>query len=135
MGDTAVAPTDEQFKDFATQVNGGNDMSFEMQAHPRRLHFEASATVMAELSHVPLAEKAARLKEQEARLPGLRLKGELQPSCALIDLVVQVKETNCTSWIPLSKCSKRDSKVQNSPQGETHDAVTGATDGQTGFTI
>ena len=43
-GHTAVAPTDEQFKDFATQVNGGNDMSFEMQAHPRRLHFEASAT-------------------------------------------------------------------------------------------
>ena len=62
----------------------------------------------------PLAEKAARFKEQEARLPGLRLKGEIQPSCALVDLAAQVKETNCITWIAPCKCSKRDCEVQNS---------------------
>ena len=81
-------PSEEQFKEFATQVNGGVDMSFGMQAHLKRLHFEAAAIVMAELKSramdttpdgarkLPLAEKAARFKEQEARLPGLRLKGD-----------------------------------------------------------
>ena len=119
-------PTEEHFKEFATQVNGGVDMSFGMQAHLKRLHFEAAAIVMAELKSramdtapdgarkLPLAEKAARFKEQEARLPGLRLKGELQPSYALVDLVAQVKETNCITWIAPSKCTKRDSEVQNS---------------------
>ena len=61
-----------------------------------------------------MAEKAARLKDQEARLSGLRIKGELQPSYALVDLVAQVKETNCITWIPPSKCTKRDSEVQSS---------------------
>ena len=118
-------PTEEQFRDFSNQINGGIDMSFGMQAHLKRLHFEASAIVMAELKSratetstdgarkLPLAEKAARFKDQEMRLPGLRLKGELQPSYALVDLVAQVKETNCITWIPPSKCSKRDSEVQS----------------------
>ena len=135
-------PTEEQFKDFATQINGGVDMSFGMQVHLKRLHFEASAIVMAELKSratdtstdgarkLPLAEKAARLKDQEARLPGLRLKGELQPSYALVDLVAQIKETNCITWIPPSKCSKRDSEVQNNLQREAHDALTWTADGE-----
>ena len=118
-------PTEEQFRDFSNQTNGGVDLSFGMQAHLKRLHFEASTIVMAELKSratdtstdgarkLPLAEKAARFKDQEMRLPGLRLKGELQPSYALVDLVAQVKETNCITWIPPSKCSKRDSEVQS----------------------
>ena len=125
-GTPQAPPSEEQFKDFSTQLNGGVDLSFGMQAHLKRLHFEASAIVMAELKSkatdtssdgvkkLPLAEKAARLKDQETRLHGLRLKGELQPSYALVDLVAQVKETNCITWIPPSKCSKRDSEVQNS---------------------
>ena len=119
-------PSEEQFKEFATMINGGTEMNFGMQAHLRRLHFESSAIIMAELKSratdtstdgarkLPMAEKAARLKDQEIRLSGLRIKGELQPSYALVDLVAQVKETNCITWIPPSKCTKRDSEVQNS---------------------
>ena len=119
-------PSEEQFKEFATMVNGGTEINFGMQAHLRRLHFEAAAIIMAELKSkatdtstdgarkLPMAEKAARLKDQEARLSGLRIKGELQPSYALVDLVAQVKETNCITWIPPSKCTKRDSEVQSS---------------------
>ena len=40
---------------------------------------------------LPIAEKAARLREQEARLPGVRIRGELQPSYALIDAVAQIQ--------------------------------------------
>ena len=96
-----------------------------MQAALRRLHFEASAVVMAELKakamdssgdtsrRLPIAEKAARLREQETRLPGMRIKGELQPSFALIDMVAQMKDSNSVVWIAPSKCGKRDSEVQS----------------------
>ena len=60
-----------------------------------------------------MAEKTARLRDQEQRFPGMRIKGELQPSFALIDFMAQIKETNCVVWIPPSKCSKRDTEIQN----------------------
>ena len=65
-------------------------MTFGELAGLRRVHFEASAIVMAELKlkatepsgeagrKLPVAEKTARLRDQEARLTGLRIKGELQ---------------------------------------------------------
>jgi hypothetical protein len=121
-----VPPSDEQFKDFSTRLNGGVDMDFGMQAALRRLHFEAAAVVMAELKSkatdssgdatrkLPIAEKAARLRDQEARLQGVRIRGELQPSYALIDMVAQMKEVDSVTWIAPSKCSKRDSEVQSS---------------------
>ena len=102
-------PTEEQFKEFATGINNGNEMTFGEVAGLRRLHFEASAIVMAELKSratdtsgdgtrkLPIAEKTARLRDQEGRLAGLRIKGELQPSFALVDMVAQMKEPNCVS--------------------------------------
>ena len=126
VGTPQVPPSDEQFKDFATGINNGIDMSFGQQSALRRLHFEASAIVMAELKSkatdtsgdgtrkLPVAEKAARLKDQESRLPGLRIRGELQPSYALVDMVAHIKETNCIIWIAPSKCSKRDAETQSS---------------------
>lgn len=54
------------------------------------------------------------MKDQEARLQGLKLRGELQPSYALADMVANIKETNCVIWIPPSKRSKRDSEIQQS---------------------
>ena len=62
---------------------------------------------------MPVAEKLARLQEQEGRLRGIRIRGELQPSFALADLVAHIKETNCIVWIAPSKCSKRDTEIQN----------------------
>jgi hypothetical protein len=126
VGTPQSPPSDEMFSDFATRVNGGTPMSFGTQAALRRLHFEASAIIMAELKaratdttgdgtrRLPVAEKTARLRDQEMRLPGMRIKGELQPSFALIDMVANMKETNCVVWIAPSKCSKRDTEIQNS---------------------
>eukprot|EP00435_Cladocopium_sp_Y103_P028367 s3494_g7.t1 len=124
IGTPQVPATEEQFLEFATKVNNGVAMDFGTQAALRRLHFEASAIVMAELKSkatdtsgdgtrkLPVAEKTARLKDQEARLPGLRIRGELQPSFALVDMVAHIKESNCITWIPPSKCGKRDSEIQ-----------------------
>ena len=39
IGTPQVPPTDEQFKEFATRLNGGVEMTFGNQAALRRLHF------------------------------------------------------------------------------------------------
>lgn len=127
IGTPQTPPADTAFRDWATLVNGGVEPDMGVLAGLRRLHFEASAMVIAELKSkvtsdvtsdqnrkLPVAEKAARLKDQETRLAGLKLRGELQPSYALIDMVANIKETNCIIWIPPSKCSKRDSEIQQS---------------------
>ena len=125
VGTPQSPPTEEQFREFATGINGGVDMTFGGLAILRRLHFEASAIVMAELKtkatdstgdgsrKLPIAEKNARLLEQETRLRGLKIRGELQPSFALVDMVAQMKETNTVLCIPPSKCTKRDAEIQN----------------------
>ena len=125
IGTPQAPPSDEQFRDFATRLNGGTEMNIGSQAALRRLHFEASAIVMSELKtkaadasgdvmrKLPIAEKAARLRDQESRLSGVRIRGELQPSYALIDLVSQIKESDNIVWIAPSKCSKRDAEIQN----------------------
>ncbi|MEM1007958.1 MAG: hypothetical protein AAGJ35_03040 [Myxococcota bacterium] len=118
--------SEEGFKDFVTALNNDADPSIKLLSGMKRLHFEASAIVLAELKakttsdtlggtirKLPAADKAARLREQEARLNGLQIRGELQPSYALIDLVAGILENDCIVWIPPSKCSKRDAEIQN----------------------
>ncbi len=63
---------------------------------------------------LPQAEKVARLEDQKRRLTGFEIKGELQPSYALLDLAASIADSGAIIWIPPSKCSKRDSKVQGS---------------------
>jgi len=49
LGTPQSPPTDDQFKEFATGINNDQEMTFGELAQLRRLHFEASAIVMAEL--------------------------------------------------------------------------------------
>ena len=116
--------SDETFKQFANDLNGGTDMSIANLAKLRRLHFEAQTLVVAHLKSqvavdstegvrkLPAAEKEARLQDQKTRLVGLQIKGETQPSYALVDMVAKMAETNNIVWLPPSKCTKRDAEVQ-----------------------
>ena len=64
-------------------LHGGAELSIAMNACLRRLHFEASTMVVAKLKsmavepsggsvkRLPVAEKVARLQDQESRLKGL----------------------------------------------------------------
>eukprot|EP00435_Cladocopium_sp_Y103_P074532 s33_g49.t1 len=63
---------------------------------------------------LPPVEKVARLNEQQARLKGLTIRGELQPSYSLVDMVAGIYESGSIVWIPPSKCTKRDAEVQQS---------------------
>ena len=125
IGTPQTPASEEAFKEFATEINGGIEPSITMLSLMRRLHFEAVTMVVAHLKtnvttdaaaeggrKLPPVEKVARLNEQQARLKGLSIKGELQPSYALIDLVAGIHDSGSIVWIPPSKCTKRDAEVQ-----------------------
>jgi hypothetical protein len=127
IGTPQTLASEESFKEFATEINGGIEPSITMLSLLRRLHFEAVTMVVAHLKtnvstdagveggrKLPPVEKVARLNDQQARLSGLPIRGELQPSYALIDLVAGIYDSGSIVWIPPSKCTKRDAEVQQS---------------------
>ena len=127
IGTPQTPATDEAFKAFATEINGFVEPSITMMALLRRLHFEAVTMVVAHLKtnvaidagteggrKLPPVEKVARLNDQQARLKGLTIKGELQPSYALLDIIAGIHDSGSIAWVPPSKCTKRDSEVQQS---------------------
>ena len=71
----------------------------------KRLLFEAETLVMAQLREqvsnpdmqmtrkMPPVEREAKMKQLRARLPGVRLEHQLEPSHALLNLVAQMWET------------------------------------------
>ena len=89
----------------------------------RRLWFEASTAAMAELKlkversdatepmRLPIAERTARLADQKARLVGVSITPELEPSHKLIDTVCQMSLDQQLSWIPWDKLTSRASEV------------------------
>ena len=127
IGTPQMPASEEAFKTFATDLNNGIEPSITMMSLLRRLHFEAVTMVVAHLKtnvttdtgvegsrKLPPVEKVARLQEQQARLKGLTIKGELQPSYALIDLIAGIHDSGSIVWVPPSICTKRDSEVQQS---------------------
>eukprot|EP00439_Symbiodinium_sp_Y106_P004351 s10851_g1.t1 len=89
----------------------------------RRLWFEASTAAMAELKlkversdatepmRLPIAERTSRLADQKARLVGVSITPELEPSHKLIDTVCQMSLDQQLSWIPWDKLTSRASEV------------------------
>ncbi|CAE7415247.1 unnamed protein product [Symbiodinium sp. CCMP2592] len=114
-GTPQTPPTETEFASFAENVCGPS---------LRRLHFEAITLVVAQLKQqaiadpaeavkkLPLAEKQARIEDQRRRLHGLLLEDELQPSHALIDACAHMIEQNHITWVPPSKCTKRDQELR-----------------------
>ncbi|CAE7351602.1 NaCP60E, partial [Symbiodinium sp. CCMP2592] len=60
---------------------------------------------------VPVPEKRARLEFQRRRLSGMEISGELEPSHQLLDIANQQYESGVLTWIPASKCAKREAEV------------------------
>ena len=127
VGTPQMPVSEESFKTFATDLNGGTELSITMMSLLRRLHFEAVTMVVVHLKtnvttdagvegsrKLPPVERVARLQGQQVRLKGLTIKGETQPSYALIDLIAGICDSGSIVWVPPSKCTNRDSEVQQS---------------------
>ena len=128
MGTPQMPPTDEQFNLLAQRVFGAAPNVGQMSSI-RRIHFESTTLVISTIREkvtsdgaekgdatkkVPLAEKKQRREDQLARLSGITMTGELDPSHALLDLANQMHESGVIVWLAPSKCSKRDDEVQMS---------------------
>ena len=111
---TPQAPlSDEAFKEFGTQLNGGLDLMLASLARLRRLHFEAQTLVVAHLKSQVAADSSDSIRKLPlARLAGMQIRGDLQPSYGLIDIIANMSETSTIAWVPPSKCTKRDAEVQ-----------------------
>lgn len=89
----------------------------------RRLFFESYTLANADLrsrvdrrddeqpKKLTQAERAARHKDQQTRLTGLELVGELEPSYHLVDQVFQMVEENQLKYIRWEQCTKRDQEL------------------------
>ena len=122
-GTPSAQPSEDEFRTFAEKV-GGSGISMGDSSKLRRLLFEASTFVVAQLKaqvttdgsetikKLPLAEKSARAEEQKRRLRGLIIEEELSPSHGLIDLISNMIECNVLQWIPPAKCTKREQELK-----------------------
>ena len=89
----------------------------------RRLHYEAHAMFISDLKNrvsatedeapknMPVEERAARHKDQQARLTGISIQGEMECSHALLDLVMQQYEKNELKHVPISQCTSREQEL------------------------
>ena len=136
VGTPQTPATQADFDLFCGNINGHTEMTISEAARVRRLHFEACTLIIAHTKQqvsldasaegsrkLPVAEKQARLLQQQERLTGVSLTGELQPSFALIDLAASMLETNAVIWISPSRCSKRESEIQMSVTKEKSTVV------------
>ncbi|CAE7458003.1 unnamed protein product [Symbiodinium sp. CCMP2592] len=124
IGSPQQPPTEAQFDDFSVKVYGVAP-TMGQTAVLRHLHFEATTLVVqtyrdmvthdpSDPSHtrkVPVPEKRARLEFQKRRLSGMEISGELEPSHQLLDIANQQYESGVLTWIPASKCAKREAEV------------------------
>jgi hypothetical protein len=60
---------------------------------------------------LPVEERKERMDRLRVRLPGLEIKGHLEPSHALVDLMVQMLEQGVLKYVPWSSCTCREQEV------------------------
>ena len=109
-----------------TGVASPSEVPDERMPVVRRLFFEAYTLAASDMRHrserkeddpprkLALAERVQRFEDQQRRLgPALSLEGELEPSHALIDLVVDIFERNELVYIRWEQCTKRDMELLN----------------------
>ena len=98
----------------------------------RRLYFEAFLMASNEMSRkgsrneedekpkkLPIAERGDRLKVLQQKLgSGLKLKGEYEPSFALVDKFVEMQDTGELRFVPWSELTKRDMEVEGDKKDE-----------------
>lgn len=89
----------------------------------RRLFFESYTLAAADMQlrlerkddsaprKLANAERAARYQDQVRRLAGIDLRGELEPSNGLIDLVYHMSEEDQLRYVRWEECTKRDQEL------------------------
>jgi hypothetical protein len=120
-------PDDSDFVKTITGLAGydmsGNPIPAGVLSCLRRLWFEAHAVSLAEiksrieraddapLKKLPLPEREARRKAQQAVLVGLKIEKQLEPSHALVDLLFTMREEEVLRYVEPAQCTCRESEL------------------------
>ena len=103
VGQPGTAVTTQESERFANNILGGMATMRDIAAL-RRLLFEAQTMVMAQLREqvsnpeaaatrkIPPVARESKMRQLKARLPGLLIQGQIEPSHALLTLVTQMWE-------------------------------------------
>ena len=116
------APDERPLIEFLTNCLGGAPTEAMMSKY-RRLFFESHALCLQDLRQkvertdhtetkvLPLAEKVERINQVKAKLPGVLITQQLEPSHQLVDKVVQQWEENSLRYMELSACNSREQEI------------------------
>lgn len=122
VGQPGVPVPEQEFGRFAANVLGGMASMHDVSCL-RRLLFESHTMVMAQLREqvanpetgltrkMPPVERDAKMRQLKARLPGVILEHQLEPSHGLLNLVAQIWETRQLQYIPVEKLTSREHEV------------------------
>ena len=122
VGQPGTPVPDQEFQRFATNILGGLASMHDVSAI-KRLLFEAQTMTMAQLRDqvsnpdaptmrkIPPVEREAKMRQLRARLPGVVIEKQLEPSHALLNLMGQIWESRQLQYIPIEKLTSREHEV------------------------
>lgn len=114
------------FDTCATNLNLGVAPTMGEMSALRRLHFESEIIITAALRSnvesadqatpkpIPFAERSARLDQLRQRLGGIPIRGQSEPSHALLDECCSQHELRALKYIEPSRCTSREHEVAHS---------------------
>ena len=113
---------DSPFTDLVKKVLGREGSLGEM-AMIRRLFNESYAATSAEMKtlveqtdeapnrKLAAAERAERFSSQQKRLKGINMQGQMEPGDSLVDLAVNIYESDRLRYIPWESCVSREHEI------------------------
>ena len=108
----------------ALGLAGPADIALGELSSIRRCWFEAHTVAVSEIRNkvertegseplkMPVPERELRLREQQARLPGISITSLLEPSHQLVDFVNQLRSDEILKYIDPAKCTSREQEIR-----------------------
>ena len=124
-----ISADDSELRRLSLDIFGEDGEAIGTLASFRRLYFIAFSLCAAEVhreavgtSEAPKklapAERTARKNAQQARLRGLRIQGNHEPSDALVDTYCEMYDNNRVKWVPWERYTKQSQELL-SEKGDT----------------
>ena len=126
-----------QVKSLTTRLSGDNP-TLGIQAGVKRLAFEGLTHSLQDLKlrsdpdasstgPLPTLEREAKRSNQETRLTGILIEGELEPSHALVDKAAAMLQDGVVRYIPPSACVSRDTELASGKRDQDFVSLEGGT--------
>ena len=118
VGQPGTAVTTQESERFANNILGGMATMRDIAALRRlvmaQLREQVSNPEAAATRKIPPVERESKMRQLKARLPGLLIQGQIEPSHALLTLVAQMWENKQLQYIPVERLTSREYEVMHS---------------------